>query len=105
MSAIAVNDANFQSEVLESDLPVLVDFWAPWCGPCKAMSPVVDAIAQEYAGNVKVVKVDVDEAPRAAANYGVVSIPTFLVIQAGKVKNQFTGVRPKQALVDAIKPY
>lgn len=104
MSPIAVNDANFQSEVLESNLPVLVDFWAPWCGPCKAMSPVVDAIADEYAGKVKVVKVDIDDAPQAAAKYAVFSIPTFVVIQAGAVKSQFTGLRSKQALLEAVKP-
>ncbi len=105
MSAIAVNEANFEAEVLQSDLPVLVDFSASWCGPCRAMSPVVDAIADEYAGKVKVVKVDIDDAPQAAANYGVASIPTFAVIQGGNVKTQFTGARPKQVLVDAFKPY
>jgi len=105
MTATAVSDANFESEVLESELPVLVDFWAPWCGPCKAMSPVVEAIADEYVGQVKVVKVDVDDAPLAAATHGVVSIPTFMVFQDGKPETQFTGARSKQVLVNAFKPY
>ena len=105
MSAIACDDAKFDSEVLGSDLPVLVDFWAPWCGPCKAMSPVVDALADEYRGKLKVVKLQVEDAPQAAAQYGVTAIPSFMVVHDGEVKTQFTGARPKQILVDAFKPY
>ena len=100
---VQLNDADFRSEVLESDQPVLVDFWAPWCGPCLAMSPVVDEIAAEFNGRLKVVKVDVGEAPRTAVAYGVSSIPNLIVIESGKVKMQLPGMRSKEALVDAIE--
>ncbi len=100
-----VNDANFQTEVLDSQQPVLVDFWAPWCGPCKALAPIVDEIAKEYDGRLKVVKVDVGQAPNAAAKYGVSSIPNVVVIDRGEVKTQLPGLRPKQELIDAIQPY
>ncbi len=100
---IQVNDVNFPAEVLESDQPVLVDFWAPWCGPCMAMSPVVDQIAAEFNGRLKVVKVDVGEAPRTAAAYGVSSIPNLIVIESGKVKTQLPGMRSKETLVDALE--
>ena len=100
-----VDDANFQTEVLDSQQPVLVDFWAPWCGPCKALAPIVDEIAKEYDGRLKVVKVDVGQAPNAAAKYGVSSIPNVVVIDRGEVKTQLPGLRPKQELIDAIQPY
>ena len=100
-----VNDANFQTEVLDSQQPVLVDFWAPWCGPCRALAPIVDEIAKEYDGRLKVVKADVGQAPQAAARYGVASIPNVVVIDGGEVKTQLPGLRPKQELVDAIRPY
>ncbi|GEM_PF-1041682 len=105
MGPIAVNDANFAKEVLQSDLPVLVDFWAPWCGPCRTMNPIVEAVAQEYAGQLKVVKIDVDEAREIAAQFGVTSIPTFVVIQGGRVQDTLAGAQSKQALVDAFAPY
>lgn len=103
--ALELNDANFITEVLESDQPVLIDFWAPWCGPCKAMSTIVDEIADEYGGEVKVLKVNVDDAPQAAARFGDSSIPNFTVVKDGEVKAQLAGVRPKQVLVDAFKPH
>lgn len=105
MGPVAVNDANFASEVLKSDLPVLVDFWARWCSPCRAMNPVVEAIAREYAGQVKVVKIDVDEAPEIAAQFGVTSIPTFVVVQSGKAQTKLTGAQPKETLMDALTPF
>ena len=105
MSAIHANDSTFQSEVLESQQPVLVDFWAPWCGPCRALSPVVDEIAQEYDGKLKVVKVDVGEATETAAKYGVTSIPNLMVIDGGDVKQQLPGFRQKAALVELLDPY
>ena len=105
MSVITCNDSNFDLETLQSDVPVLVDFWAPWCGPCKALSPIVDEIAREYVGRLKVVKVDVGLAPRAAAKFGVQSIPNIAIIHNGAVKTQLSGLRPKQALLDAVQPY
>ncbi len=105
MAARSCDDANFETEALQADVPVLVDFWAPWCGPCKAMSPIVEAIAEEYAGRVKVLKVNVEDAPEAAARFGVSSIPNIMVLQGGTVKVRLTGVRPKKAMVDAITPY
>lgn len=105
MSVLACNDADFESVVLRSDLPVLVDFWAPWCGPCKAMSPIVDELAKEFDGRLRVVKVDVADARRAAAKYGITSIPNFVVLRQGELKAQMTGARPKHTLVEAIMPH
>lgn len=102
MSVLELNLDNFNSEVLESDKPVLVDFYATWCGPCKIMSPVVDEIAEENA-DVKVCKLDVDEASYIAEQYGVQSIPTLLVFKNGDVSKGFVGVTPKESLVDALK--
>ena len=102
MSAKNVNDQNFQSEVLDSSTPVLVDFWAPWCGPCRTMVPVVDELADEIGDDAKVVKVNVDEAAETAAKYGIQSIPTFAVIKDGKVERQLGGVQPKEALREAL---
>jgi len=104
MSAIQANDQTFQSEVLSSSEPVLVDFWAPWCGPCRAMSEVVEDLAKDVAGRAKVVKVNVDDAAETAANYGIQSIPAFAVFQDGRVTDQVVGVVPKRRLIDLLGP-
>ena len=93
---------NFDSEVLKSDIPVLVDFYADWCGPCKMMAPVVEKIDAEYGGKVKVGKINVDENPEIAGNYGVMTIPTIIVIKGGQVVEKTIGVQPKKALTNAI---
>lgn len=94
MSAININKNNFQNEVLNSEMPVLLDFWAPWCGPCRMVSPIVDEIATER-GDIKVGKVNVDEERELAGQFGVMSIPTLVVIRGGRVVNQMVGARPK----------
>lgn len=99
---IQATDGNFESEVLQSDQPVLVDFSATWCGPCKKLEPVVKEIADEYQGRLKVVKVDVDQAPNAAARFAVLSVPTVLLISGGQVKDQVVGAVAKQTLTDKI---
>ncbi len=102
MGVQEVNDLNFNSEVLQSNEPVLVDFWAPWCGPCRQIAPVVEQLAGENAGSAKVVKLNVDDAPSAAQNYGVSSIPTLMVFKGGEVVDRFVGVQPKTRLQEAI---
>ena len=97
------NDANFDQEVLQSDIPVLVDFYADWCGPCKMMSPVIDQISAEYAGRLKVGKINVDESPNTSAQYRVMSIPTILFIKNGQVADQVIGAVPKRQLVEKIE--
>lgn len=97
----AVTDATFQAEVLDADLPVLVDFWAEWCPPCRMMAPIIDEIAAEMAG-LKVVKLDTDENPRTSAQYGIVSIPTFNIYQGGELVGSVVGGRPKRDLVKQI---
>lgn len=98
MSVIHITKENFQEEVLRSDRPVLLDFWAPWCGPCRMVSPVVDAIAAERA-DIKVGKVNVDEEPELAGQFQVMSIPTLAVMKDGAVANQAVGARPKSAIL------
>jgi len=102
MGVPEVNDTNFDSEVLKSSSPVLVDFWAPWCGPCRQIGPVIEQLAGENAGSAKVVKLNVDEAPNSAQSYGVSSIPTLMVFKGGEVVDTFVGVQPKTRLQQAI---
>ena len=94
---------NFQAEVIEGDLPVLVDFWATWCGPCRAVAPVIDELAVEYEGKLKVGKVDVDAQQQLAADFGVRSIPTLLIFKDGKMAEQIVGAVPKSQLVDKLQ--
>ena len=98
MSAINITKNNFQEEVMNSSKPVLLDFWASWCGPCRMVSPLVDEIAQERT-DIKVGKVNVDEEPQLAAQFGVMSIPTLVVIKDGKIVNQAVGARPKSQIL------
>jgi len=91
----AISDAEFESEVLKSDVPVMVDFWAPWCGPCRAMLPVVEELEKEYEGKVKIMKINVDENSMVPSMYNVMSIPTFIIFKGGKVATQFVGARSK----------
>jgi len=93
---------NFQSEVIKSQIPVVVDFWAEWCGPCKMLAPTLDEIADEYAGKVKIGKLNVDNFPEIANNYGINSIPTLLFFKNGNVAGQSVGVKPKSAIKSAI---
>ena len=102
MSVIEVTEENFQSEVLQSNKTVLIDFWAQWCGPCRMLSPVVDEIANEQT-QIKVCKINVDNEPELATQFGVMSIPTLVVIKDGKVVNQSVGVQPKENILTMVK--
>ncbi|MBA4016445.1 MAG: thioredoxin [Pirellula sp.] len=105
-NTVEFTDSNFDAEVLKSQQPVLVDFWAPWCGPCRQIAPMIDALATEYAGSIKVGKVNVDDSPQAAGQYGVQSIPTLMIFKGGEIVDRFVGAKPKsvlQAALDAAK--
>ena len=98
MAEVILNAGNFQAEVLKSEIPVLVDFWATWCGPCRMLAPTIAQIAEEKAGQVKVCKLDVDEVPSVAQKYGISSIPTLIVFKNGAVVRSSVGVQPKAAI-------
>ena len=102
---IKVDDANFKQEVLESDIPVLVDFWAGWCAPCIMVAPAIEQIATQYEGRFKVCKLNVDEAPKIAADYNIMSIPTLSIFKDGKVMEQIVGALPKSAIEEKLRPY
>jgi thioredoxin 1 len=103
--ALPVGDSNFQGEVLESELPVLVDFWAPWCGPCRMVAPVVEEIAEQYSGKLKVVKVNTDENPQVASQYGIRSIPTLMVFKGGAKVDMVVGAVPKTTLATTLEKH
>ena len=105
MKPMEITDTNFESEVLKSDKPVLIDFWAIWCGPCKMVAPIVEEIAKEYDGKLKVGKMDVDANPDVALRYGIRSIPTLMVFKGGKPVDQIIGAVPKKNLLDRVLPH
>ena len=102
MSVINITSQNFEEEVTKSSIPVLIDFWAPWCGPCKMMAPVVEEIAKEVGGTAKVGKVNIDEEPNLASSFGVMSIPTFVVVRGGKVVGETVGVQGKEDVLKLL---
>ena len=104
-NTITVNDKNFDAEVLQSNIPVLVDFWAEWCGPCKVVGPTIEALAYDYKGKVKVAKLNVDSSPEAAGRFGVRSIPTLIVFKDGKAQEVAVGAKPKGQLAALIDRY
>lgn len=105
MKPMEMTDTNFKHEVLESSTPVLVDFWAEWCGPCKMIAPVVEQVAKEFDGKLKVGKVDVDSNQQTSMQFGIRSIPTLLIFKNGRVVEQIVGAVPKQALMDKVSKH
>lgn len=103
MNVLKITKDNYEKEVLKSDKPVLIDFYADWCGPCRMMSPIIDEIAEEMSGEIKVGKVNVDDNQELAMEYGVMSIPTIVIMENGKVKNTLVGVRDKNEIKEMLK--
>lgn len=103
MSLVHVNDSNFESEVLKSPLPVLVDFYATWCGPCKSLTPLLEQIAGDYQGRAKIVKLDIDEAPSVASSFGIMAVPTMIVFKGGREHHKMTGAKPRPEIESALK--
>lgn len=97
-----ISDSDFQTEVLESDIPVLVDFWAPWCGPCKSIAPVLEELSGQYQGKIKFVKVNVDENPKSPTDYRVKGIPTLMVFKGGEIVERIVGAAPKEQLTETL---
>lgn len=104
-SATPVTDSSFQQEVIESEIPVLVDFWAPWCGPCRMVGPIVDEVAEQYKDQVKVVKVNTDENPSIASEYSIRSIPTLMIFKGGQQVDTVVGAVPKTTLTNTLEKY
>ena len=100
---LAVSDADFEQEILKADMPAMVDFWAAWCGPCRAIAPVVEELARDFAGKVKVAKMNVDENPKTPAKYGIRAIPTLIIFKGGKVVDQITGAVSRNIIENALK--
>ncbi|MCF7873566.1 MAG: thioredoxin [Candidatus Omnitrophica bacterium] len=103
--AVEVTNANFDSEVLQSEIPVLIDFWAPWCGPCKAVEPVLEEIENEVGEKIKICRINLDEAPEIATKYSIMSIPTLMVVKDGNIMDTKVGALPKDSLMSIIQPY
>lgn len=103
MAEINVTEANFEEEVLQSELPVLADFWAPWCGPCRMMGAIVEQVAAEQEGKAKVVKINIDESPALAERYGIATLPTLMVFKAGEPAATAVGARPKSAILSMLE--
>ncbi len=105
MPTVEITDANFEEEVIKSDIPVLIDFWAVWCGPCKAIAPLVEELSVEYEGKVKIGKIDIDNNQAVSVKYGIRSIPTLLIFKEGKIVDQIVGVVPKAQIVSKLEPH
>ncbi len=104
-NVLEISDNSFEQEVLRADQPVLVDFWAPWCGPCRQIAPLIEELSRENAGAVKVAKINIDDSPLAAQQYGVNSIPTLMIFKGGTVVERFVGVQPKARLQNALNAH